>query len=149
MTEKNTVLIPIKNCRSRHAKFVSLYYCNYLEFKSNAIRRDREPSRLPVKQLARAFNKSRLTRRANVPRSSYMHSINRCSLSKKLHVDEDNRCLCKPRKNLRSNKQKQVNESVDKKSEFGLKNSSCGIHDLSTAEYKSLNQRIIYCYYCL
>ena len=114
-TEKNALLIPIKDCRSRHAKFISFYYCNHLEFNSHAIRRDLEPSRL---QLTRAFNKSRAIRRtlrkktATVPMSSNIHYINRCSLGKKkMHVDEDNRCLCKPGRGL-----------INTKSKYGLEN---------------------------
>ena len=135
-TEKNTVLIPIKDCRSRHAKFISLCYRNHLQYNSHAIQRDREPSRLPVKQLTHAFNKSRAIRRAlrkkiaKIPRSSNIHYINRCSLGKKLHVDEDNRCLCKPGRSLRGNKYKKLNKSHNKNSEYGLENSSCGFHDL-------------------
>ena len=62
INEKNPLLLPINECRSRHAKFI--YYNNHLKYKLHTIQRDREPSRLPIRRLTRAFHKSRRVRRA-------------------------------------------------------------------------------------
>jgi len=98
--EISTNLTPLKKYRSRYAKFVSRF-----EVEICAIhRRDREPSRLPVKQLTRLFNKSHCIRTAvrrhikKAPMSSKIHHIKKHRMGKKLLLDEDNRCLCKPRK---------------------------------------------------
>ena len=75
--ENNKESVSIKDCRSRYEKFISF---NCVITRSYAIRRDREPSRIPVKQLARALQKTRKTRRLvrkyikkNVPTSSRIH----------------------------------------------------------------------------
>lgn len=67
--------------RSRYAKFV---YCKCVGGRP---KRDREPSRIPVKQLSRALHKSRSFRKLvrkyikkNVPKSSAMHLFTKLSL---------------------------------------------------------------------
>ena len=72
--------------RSRYAKFV---YCKCVGGRQQ---RDREPSRIPVKQLSRALHKSRSFRKLvrkyikkNVPKSSAMHLFTKLSvLNRKL-----------------------------------------------------------------
>ena len=67
--------------RSRYAKFV---YCKSVRRRHQ---RDREPSRIPVKQLSRALHKSRHFRKfvrkyikKNVPKSSAMHLFTKLSV---------------------------------------------------------------------
>ena len=72
--------------RSRYAKFV------YCKCEGGRQQRDREPSRIPVKQLSRALHKSRSFRKLvrkyikkNVPKSSAMHLFTKLSvLNRKL-----------------------------------------------------------------
>ena len=68
--------------RSRYAKFV---YCKSVRRRHQ--RRDREPGRIPVKQLSRALHKSRHFRKfvrkyikKNVPKSSAMHLFTKLSV---------------------------------------------------------------------
>ena len=72
--------------RSRYAKFI------YCKCEGGRQQRDREPSRIPVKQLSRALHKSRSFRKLvrkyikkNVPKSSAMHLFTKLSvLNRKL-----------------------------------------------------------------
>ena len=94
----------VKSRRSRYEMFVVKYNCC-------RVRRDREPSRIPVKQLIRALGKKRSVRRLvrrcikkNVPRSSHVHSIilRRFDLeSKAMYMYSDQvryMCVHEPRK---------------------------------------------------
>ena len=57
---KRDLSILLEDCRSRYARFVC-----YPELKvQHAVKRDREPSRLPIKHLTRIFNKSHVIRKA-------------------------------------------------------------------------------------
>ena len=69
--------ITIKDSRSRYAEFI---YSHCVKSSCHTVRRDREPSRIPVKRLTRVLQKSRKIRRLvkkhitkNVPRSSGIH----------------------------------------------------------------------------
>ena len=69
--------ISIEGCRSRYAEFI---HCHCVKASCHTVRRDREPSRIPVKRLTRVFKKSRKIRRLvkkhiikNIPRSSRIH----------------------------------------------------------------------------
>ena len=69
--------ITIKDSRSRYAEFI---YRHCVKSSCHTVRRDREPSRIPVKRLTRVLQKSRKIRRLvkkhitkNVPRSSGIH----------------------------------------------------------------------------
>jgi hypothetical protein len=73
----NNESVLIKNCRSRYEKFV--YFSRRCH--THAVRvRDRKPSRIPKKRIARILHKSRKVRRLlrthikkNIPKSSGMH----------------------------------------------------------------------------
>lgn len=69
---------------------------------------------------------------------------------KKLHVDEDNRCLCKTRDRKIKHIYTKLHKTVNNNYHYNLSNnSSCTSHDLFNDEYKGLNHRVTYCYYCL
>ena len=77
-------LFLVEEHRSRYAKSLS---CQYVGYKPRGVARDREPSRVPVKQLTRLLHKSRNVRKMvrkyivkNVPRSSRIHCfVNKCN----------------------------------------------------------------------
>ena len=81
-----------ENTRSRYSKYV---YYNYrhvrLTTHGRAFKRDREPSRIPVRTLKSLKNKSRKLRqfvykviRSNIPESSKIRSFIQCSKSIKI-----------------------------------------------------------------
>ena len=90
----NDIIVTInitKNTRSRYSKYV---YYNYRHVKlsthGSVFKRDREPSRIPVRTLRQLNNKSRKLRqfvyrriRSNVPKSSKIHSYITHSKGKK------------------------------------------------------------------
>jgi len=82
-----------KQClRSRYANFYIAPQCVIYKLRS-VQHRDREPSRIPVKQLTRVMNKSRTIRKLvrqyiarNVPMSSRIHCyINKCGFTHSAH----------------------------------------------------------------
>ena len=71
--------------RSRYAKFISIDDGTHIKLR--ALQRDREPSRIPVKQITRIMNKSRQMRKRmrkyivkNIPMSFKIHCyVNKCN----------------------------------------------------------------------
>ena len=87
----------LDECRSRYAKFL---IHQYVEHKPRVVTRtrDRAPSRIPVKRLARLMHKSRKIRKRvrkfvfkNMPMTSWMHCfVNKCHFN-----PEEVKCYCK------------------------------------------------------
>jgi hypothetical protein len=90
------VIIINKNYMSKHeclrSRYVQFLVSDSVINKPKAIQRDREPSRIPIKQLTRVMNKSRNVRKVirtyqtyiakNVPMSSRIHCyVNKCDFN--------------------------------------------------------------------
>lgn len=86
-----------EKCRSRYAKFLTSELC--VVHKPSAVlrRTDREPSRIPIKQLTRVMNKGRNVRKLihkyiakNVPMSSKIH----CYINVSRQYKAPNKIIC-------------------------------------------------------
>lgn len=86
-----------EECRSRYAQFISYNKC--VSHRPRATR-EREPSRIPVKQIQRVLHKSRNVRKIkiakNVPNSSKIHCfVNKCTFYHKNLKSCPKVCHCK------------------------------------------------------
>ena len=166
---KDSILI--EECRSRYAKFLCLHRC----VRDNArVPRDREPSRVPVKQLTRLLHKSRKIRKLvrkyiakNVPKSSRIHCfVNKCNFiheevkccpeiyQSKVKVRTGSGCSIRMRRILWSRKLPLKTAKFHRRT-LSVKYSCSNTfkllltnHNLQTV-YKNLNHRISHCKFTL
>lgn len=144
--------------RSRYAKFFVLK-CQKLHHTYRE-KRDREPSRIPVKKLERIMNKSRLVRREirmyiakNIPMSSKIHCyVNKCNF---LH-DNSNTIFFR-RKNVQKNikpihwksKYEGIRRKKNKTNSAIKRKANSFIYKYLSSCYKNLNHVINYCKFSL
>ena len=155
--------ITIKDSRSRYAEFI---YRHCVKSSCHTVRRDREPSRIPVKRLTRVLQKSRKIRRLvkkhitkNVPRSSGIHIT--CRSFRRTVVYSHNTQQCrsaqkvKPRKRrvftshlattARRKNRKTYNLKFELKGNCRFPKAVSKYVSTESHVYKNLNHRVKFC----